>query len=100
MKKREYNHHLYGGVKKVNGVLRDKLSPNAGEPFKVFGIIGEILCCFFNLIIVIPIRFIAFAITGLFYDKAHDKPYKGSFIYTFCFIMLMCFVARIVNFAI
>ena len=97
MKRREYNHTIYSGVKKTNGILRDKLSPSVGEPLKVFGIIGQILCWLLNLIIVIPLRALAFAITGLFYNKRTDKPYKGSFIYTGCFILLMFLFAGIVK---
>ena len=97
MKRREYNHTFYGSVKKVNGFLRDKLSPSVGEPLKVFGIIGQILCWLLNRIIVLPVRILAFVITGLFYNKRTDKPYKGSFIYTGCFILLMFLFAKILK---
>ncbi len=89
---RKYNHNLYKFVKKGNGLLRDKCSPNPTESLNVFGIIGKIIGFIINKILLAPIHLIAFLITGVFYNKETDKPYKGSFMYTASFIMLM-FVA-------
>ena len=97
MKRREYNHTIYRGVKKINGFIRDKESPSVGEPLKKFGVLGKILCLIIDKIIVVPIRFFAFKITGLFYNRETEKPYKGSFIYSFCFIMLMFFAAGAIS---
>ena len=94
---RTYNHNAYKVTQKFNGVARDKLSPSVGESFNVFGVIGKILGKILDYIIVKPIHFLAFAITSLFYNKNKEKPYKGSFIYTVCFILLMIMTAGIVK---
>ena len=89
---RKYNHKLYGGVKKFNAVVRDKCSPDPGGALKAFGVIGKILGFIITKIIAFPIHLLAFAITGLFYNKRKDSPYKGSFLYTVVSIGLMFLV--------
>ena len=90
---RKYNHKVYGGVKKFNSVIRDKCSPDPGSALNVFGVIGKILGFIITKIIAFPIHLLAFAITGLFYNKRKDSPYKGSFIYTLASMGLMFIVA-------
>ena len=87
--KRKYNHKFYGIIKNVNSVVRDKCSPDPTKSLGIFGLIGKILGFIINKIIAFPIHLLAFAITGLFYNKRKNSPYKGSFIYTFVSIGLM-----------
>lgn len=95
--KRKYNHKFYGIIKNVNSVVRDKCSPNPTKSLGIFGIIGKILGFIINKIIVFPIHLLAFAITGLFYNKRKNSPYKGSFIYTIVSIFLMFIVAGAIS---
>lgn len=97
---RKYNHKTFGIVKKTNSVLRDKLSPDPTNALKVFGVIGKVIGFIIKKIVAFPIHLIAFAITGLFYSKGKDRPYKGSFIYTGVFIGLMGVVGVIIKVAI
>lgn len=98
---RKYNHKLYGFVKKINGVVRDKCSPNPTDSLKQFGMKGKFLGSIINHIIAAPIHLLSFFITGIFYDKKKDSPFKGSFLYTIVSILLMFvatgFVANIVQ---
>lgn len=98
--RRKYNHKTYGMVKKTNSFLRDKLSPDPAKALKVFGVIGKVIGFIIKKIIAFPVHLIAFAITGLFYNKRKDCPYKGSFIYTGVFIGLMGIVALIIKVAV
>ena len=95
--KRKYNYKFYGCVKNFNAVVRDKCGPNPTAVLNVFGTIGKILSFIINKIIAFPIHLIAFAITGLFYNKRKNSPYKGSFIYTLVSIGLMFVVASIIG---
>lgn len=94
---RRYNYKTYGMVQKTNSFLRDKLSPDPTKALKVFGIIGKVIGFIINHIIAFPIHLIAFAITGLFYRRGRDIPYKGSFIYTIVFVGVMGIVALIIS---
>ena len=91
--KRKYNHIFYGIFKEVNGVIRDKCSPNPTESFKKFGKKGEFIGGIVNHAIDDPISKASYSITGNFYDKKKDTPYKGSIIYTIVKIFLLFLVA-------
>mgnify|MGYP006973351079 CR=1 FL=1 len=94
---RRYNKSTYAKFKKFNGVIRDNCSPNPTEALNFFGVIGKVFGSIINYIIAKPIHFIAFALTGLFYNKRKDKPYKGSIIYTIVFIAVMAFVGGMIS---
>ena len=87
-------------VQKTNSFLRDKLSPDPTKALKVFGIIGKVIAFIIKHIIALPIHLIAFAITGLFYRRGRDIPYKGSCIYTIVFIGVMGLVTLIISVAV
>lgn len=89
--KRKYNHQLYRVVKKTNSFARNRLSPNPTESLDGFGIIGKAIGFGVNKFLLFPIRALAYMITGMFYNKKRDTPYKGSFLYTVSYILLMFF---------
>lgn len=89
--KRKYNYQLYRIVKKTNGIARNTLSPNPTESLCVFGLIGKAIGFVVNKVLLFPIRALAYMITGRFYNTKRDTPYKGSFLYTVSYILLMFF---------
>lgn len=95
--RRKYNYNVYGIVKRGNGFVRNNLCPDPTKPLNIFGVIGKILGFIIKKILCFPIHVLSFLITGLFYDKSKDSPYKGSFLYTATYICLMLAVGGVIG---
>ncbi len=97
MKKKYYN---YGKFKRAGGFARDNFAPNPTEALNVFGIIGKVVGFIINYLLKPVIHIIVFMLTGLFYRKGIDSPYKGSLLYTLIFFAVVGLLAKIVSFAV
>ena len=79
----------YRFTKRSGKFIRDNFAPNPTESFGVLGILGKILGVIVNFIILIIVRPIAFAFSGIFYKKGEHPAWVGSVLYTVFFVGIM-----------
>ncbi len=93
MRKNKSNKKIikYKTFKFTNKSIR-KFAPNPTKPLHSFGLIGKIFSCFLNFFLKPIIQILAFSLSGLFYSKGKDTPYKGSILYTIFYFMVIFFI--------
>ena len=91
MRKKDHknNSKEYKPIKKANKFLRDNFAPNPTKSFSVLGIIGTTIGTILNFFILIMVRPIAFAFSGVFYKKGEHPAWVGSALYTLFFFGIL-----------
>ena len=83
---------------KVGGkFIRDNFAPNPTKSFDMLGMLGKILGAIINFFILIIVRPIAFAFSGVFYKKGKHPAWVGSVLYTMFFIGTMGLFGAVIS---
>ena len=97
MKKR-YNKTGFRVFKKIMESVRKLLSADPFEKIKELGLLGRVVARIFDGIIETLTHKLSYRSTGLVFEKKHDKPYKGSAIYTFNYLSIKRAFKLIIDF--
>ena len=78
-----YNRAGFRLFKKIMELVRKLFSADPFVKIKGLGMLGQVVGGIFDRIIDPLIHKLSFRLTGLFFDRKRDKPYKGCAVYTF-----------------